>query len=115
MAFVWNLDFEITIDIEEIGERIKRISKRAFSENELNFANNELIKLNLLWNVKESVYKLANIKGLEFKTQINVLPFTDIENIKAELISSNKKRNFLFQGKILNNHSLVFGREILKQ
>ncbi|MCK9256162.1 MAG: 4'-phosphopantetheinyl transferase superfamily protein [Bacteroidales bacterium] len=115
VAFVWNLDFEITIDIEEIGERIKRISKRAFSENELNFANNELIKLNLLWNVKESVYKLANIKGLEFKTQINVLPFTDIENIKAELISSNKKRNFLFQGKILNNHSLVFGREILKQ
>ncbi len=111
VAFVWNPDFEISIDIEEIGERITRIARRAFSEDELKFANDDIVKLNLLWNVKECVYKLAGIKGLEFKTQIHVLPFDSIESIEAELITTEGKRNFLFHGKILEGHSLVFGSE----
>jgi len=67
-----------------------------------------------LWNVKECVYKLAGIKGLEFKTQIHVFPFENIENIEAELITSEGKRNFLFHGKILKEHSLVYGSEKVK-
>ena len=114
VAFVWNPDFEISIDIEEIGERITRIARRAFSEDELKFANDDIVKLNLLWNVKECVYKLAGIKGLEFKTQIHVFPFENIENIEAELITSEGKRNFLFHGKILKEHSLVYGSEKVK-
>ncbi len=111
-AVIWNPDTETAIDIEEISERVTRIAKRAFSLPELEFANNDILKLNLLWNCKECVYKLAEIKGLDFKKQIQVLPFNAEDKIKAELISGGNIRYFEFEyGKILN-HSYVWGKEM---
>lgn len=110
-AIVWHPEKEIAIDIEEIGERIMRISRRAFSDSELKFANNDLIKLNLLWNTKECVYKLSGIKGVDFKQQIRVLPFDSIGEIRAELISDSVTRSFKFNSSTILNQSLVWGSE----
>lgn len=112
VAIVWNSDFEIAVDIEEIGERIIRISKRAFSEKELEFANNNLINLHLMWGVKECVYKLAEVQGLEFKSQIHIYPFSENEKIKAELYHQGVTRKFLCDYQIVENHCLTWGNEV---
>jgi 4'-phosphopantetheinyl transferase len=111
-AVIWSPDTEISIDIEEISERITRIAKRAFSLPEIEFADNNLLKLNLLWNCKECVYKLAEIKGLDFKKQIRVFPFDAEGKINAELVHDERTRHFEFEYSEILNHSYVWGREI---
>ncbi len=110
-AVIWSPDAEIAIDIEEINSRITRIAQRAFSVPELDFANGDLLKLNLLWNCKECVYKLAEIKGLDFKQQIKVLPFDESGKINAELFHNEKTSFFEFEYGELLNHSFVWGKE----
>lgn len=111
-AIIWHPEKEIAIDVEELGERIKRISHRAFSDSELEFANNDLLKLNLLWNTKECVYKLIGIKGVDFKKQIRVLPFDNNNEIRAELISDSEPKYFNFNSSTVLNNSLVWGSEV---
>lgn len=110
-AVIWSPDTEIAIDIEEVSSRITRIAKRAFSASELDFAGDDLLKLNLLWNCKESVYKLAEIKGLDFKQQIKVLPFSESGKINAELYHNKQTRFFKFEYSEILNHSFVWGVE----
>ena len=110
VAVIWSKSFEYAIDIEEVAERITRISKRAFSNSELEFAEGNLIKLNLMWNCKESVYKIAENKGLSFKEQIRVHPFADDKKIMCEMIIENEKSFFEFEYGMLENHTFVYGK-----
>lgn len=111
-AIVWHPTKEYAIDIEEFSGRTERISKRAFSETELNFATNDSFKLNILWNIKECVYKLANIQGLDFKAQIKVEPFVENSQIKASLITAENTKEFIFNSGTILNHSFVWGCEV---
>jgi hypothetical protein len=111
-AIIWSPETEYAIDIEEVSSRITRIAKRAFSDSELEFAGNDLLKLNLLWNCKECVYKLAEIKGLDFKAQIRVFPFVENGKLSAELKTNDLTRRFEFDYGEISNHSFVWGKEI---
>jgi len=112
VAVIWNPDTEYAVDIEEISPRMTRIAYRAFSEKELAFANNDITKLTLLWNCKECVYKIAGNKAVEFREQINVLPFREGEKIYCELTDNNIISSFEFESGLISNHSFVWGKQI---
>jgi hypothetical protein len=112
VAVIWSEKSRFAIDIEEISDRITRIAKRAFSQDELDFADNNTEKLNLLWNCKECVYKLANIVGLDFKQQIKVIPFLENERIICELTHDNIISVYQFEYGIILNHTFVWGKQI---
>lgn len=111
-AVIWNPDTEFAVDIEEISPRMTRIAYRAFSEKELAFADNDITKLTLLWNCKECVYKIAGNKAVEFREQINVLPFREGEKIYCELSENYKISIFEFESGLISNHSYVWGKQI---
>ncbi|HOZ29469.1 MAG TPA: 4'-phosphopantetheinyl transferase superfamily protein [Bacteroidales bacterium] len=112
-AVIWSRNTEYSIDIERISPRLLRIAKRAFSETELEFALADLIKLSLLWNCKECVYKLANDKGMNFQKQIQVQPFSNIKEILCHYIDNKgNKRIYRFSGGQILDHTYVWGKQI---
>jgi phosphopantetheinyl transferase len=110
VCVIWHPKEEPAIDIEKINPRIQKIAKRAFSEKELNFAQNNEKILTILWNCKECVFKISNKTNIEFKTQIEVLPFShDCNTIYCNLIYSNRIINYKFYQFEINDYSCVWG------
>ena len=64
----------IGIDIQNISPKVDIIKEKFLSGKELEF-NLSLKKLNLLWTVKEAVYKVYGKKKLRFKEDILVKGF----------------------------------------
>ncbi len=57
------------IDIEEISERIIKIKDKFLSEKEKVMFEKNTENLLIAWTVKESLYKMLNVPGIEFKSQ----------------------------------------------
>lgn len=112
VSLIWSENKQYSIDIEELDGRIIRISKRAFNEFELSWAKNNPIKLNYLWNAKECIYKLSENKGLEFKTQIRLHNYSEIENSSIfKLFTENKTEFFKIFFDTFNNHTLAYAEK----
>lgn len=62
-------------DIEEVTDRITPISERFCSSDELELFSGEVgeIQLTQLWSCKEAIYKLINIKGIQWKKQMRCI------------------------------------------
>ena len=72
----------IGIDIEEIERNQFQLHKKFTTPNEQRWIEevNELQQKQLIsaiiWSAKEAIYKLANIEGLLFESEIEISPFT---------------------------------------
>jgi phosphopantetheinyl transferase len=62
---------ELGIDIEEIDERIERISSRFMNEEEeVLIGSNRLLGLTRIWTLKEAMFKLNPRTGIDFKSEL---------------------------------------------
>ena len=62
---------ELGIDIEEIDERINRISSRFMNEEEEEFIGTDrLLGLTRIWTLKEAMFKLNPRTGIDFKSEL---------------------------------------------
>ncbi|MDL2262000.1 4'-phosphopantetheinyl transferase superfamily protein [Bacteroidales bacterium OttesenSCG-928-I21] len=110
-VIVWHQYKKLGVDIEKIDKRLYKIAERAFSEEELLFANKDLKKLCLLWNCKECVFKLFDNQDIEFKAQIKVMPF-EIElndKIICEFYGNDDKIIFELSFLQIEDNTLVWG------
>lgn len=71
----------IGIDIEEIGRNQYTLHKKfttpkeqEWIENSRDLSQKQLISA-IIWSAKEAIYKLANINGLLFESEIEITPF----------------------------------------
>lgn len=78
-------DAHCGIDVQQISPKVERIASKFVREDEMEFIpeHQKLEYLNLLWTMKEAVFKHFGT-NVEFKRQIRVLPF---------LISKNSATN----------------------
>ena len=85
----------IGIDIEKNQPKLKRIANRFISDEDYNNKqlNNEL---HWLWTAKESIYKLAGIRGLSFKNDI-IIRHLNINCFSGKAIMKNKKVDLVFK------------------
>ena len=100
------------IDIEMQREKIIKIAPK-FAEKELEFlekANQEyILKLTVIWGVKESIFKIRNEVGISFKDHIHVLPFEiDAKSGTANLHFQNKLIQFKYHFIEIDNFNLVY-------
>lgn len=62
---------ELGIDIEEIDERIDRISSRFMNEEEeVLIGKDRLLGLTRIWTLKEAMFKLNPRTGIDFKSEL---------------------------------------------
>jgi phosphopantetheinyl transferase len=85
------------MDIEKINEKVVRVRDKFLNENERNMFSADKETLTLLWSSKESLYKLYNINGLDYKNTITI--FTIDYSLQKITASVNN-----------NTHTLYFER-----
>lgn len=71
---------EVGIDIERIGERVRKVRSRFVRDDEIpGFealpAGEQLVQLLLHWSAKETLFKLMDVPGVDFVRHLRVLPF----------------------------------------
>ena len=71
----------VGIDIEAISPRIMKIKEKFLSTKELESIDStrEVNHLLLCWSAKETVYKAMSEEDVDFKTQMQIVPFIPLE------------------------------------
>lgn len=92
-AVIVNLSNDVGCDIEKISDKLLRVAHKYLSEPELQFAQNDLLKLCILWCAKESLYKWYGKKNLSFKDNIYIEPFQEKPTtLKGEILIEGKTK-----------------------
>jgi phosphopantetheinyl transferase len=93
------------VDIEIIGERVSRISKRFLSESEKEFALTN-IHQHIIWGAKEAIFKAWSLGNVEFNSDIIIDPFIPEDH---GLIHANfRSKLYTLRYKKLNELMLVY-------
>ncbi|WP_418696523.1 4'-phosphopantetheinyl transferase family protein [Bacteroides sp.] len=71
-------DKEVGIDIEQYGERVRRVAHKFMREDEEAslFRGTEIWSLLLHWSAKETMFKCMNASDVDFREHMRVLPFS---------------------------------------
>ncbi len=68
----------VGVDAEQVDRNIDQVTTRFLSDEELNhirqFENQQLVKI-LYWCAKESIFKCTPHEGIQFNSQISIIPF----------------------------------------
>ena len=102
-------DKQVGIDLEEFGEKIKKIEKK-FLDLELDYPI-DLSTSNLLvyWNIKESIFKSLENKPMDFRKNIIVLPLEKENNkVKSWYINNDEIYSFCSYYKVSKNYTLAY-------
>lgn len=91
-------DKEVGIDIEQYGERVRRVAYKFMREDEEAslFCGTEIWSLLLHWSAKETMFKCMNASDVDFREHMRVLPFSVGESgiFSAEEYRTAEKRKF---------------------
>lgn len=103
---------KVGIDIETIGNKVVRIGdKFLHPEEKASFSKeNSQLMHHIYWGAKEAIYKMMNVKGVEFKSQIRILAFELAEEgkTKGTFTHMGIKENIAVFYKKINNSILVY-------
>lgn len=102
VALIMDKNQDVGIDIEFLESRILRLAPKFMSDQELIYANNQLLTSGLIWSAKEALYKYHGRKKLLFSKQLLIEKFDPESDTK-------------FYGKIIDGktekHELEFVKE----
>lgn len=68
---------EVGMDIERIDPRVNRVSHKFLTDSEqlISFHQDQTLINTLIWSAKETLYKVYGRKSMDFKENLNILPF----------------------------------------
>lgn len=106
VVIILNDNKNVAIDLEYHSNKIERVLTRFLNENELNFVSNFHKKeaATLIWCSKETLFKLIDKEGVNFKKDFSTLPFEPnkkgvIESLINTSTPSQKQIiNYIFNG-----------------
>lgn len=112
LAIITSTKENVGIDIEVIGNKVVRIGEKFLHPDEkASFPEKNIdIRHHIYWGAKEAIYKMMNVKGVEFKSQIRILAFelTEEGQTQGEFTNEGKKENIKVFYKKINNSILVY-------
>ena len=102
-------DKQVGIDLEEFGEKIKKIEKK-FLDVELDYPIDlSISNLVVYWNIKESIFKSLENKPMDFRKNIIVLPLEKENNkVKSWYINNDEIYSFCSYYKVFKNYTLAY-------
>lgn len=102
-------DHKVGIDIEVVGDKILKITDK-FLETELIYPQVLNKKTALIyWNIKESIFKSVENRGIDFRKNIIVIPFNQKDNYtKSWYINNEEIYSFDTHFKISKNYTLAY-------
>ncbi len=102
------------IDIEQIRDRIERVTEKFLSEKEISSVGieNRLEKLYVCWGAKEAMYKVCGKPDVNFIHDMEIAPFNYLcigrGSAKAEMKTPGGKLHFGITYRKINNYMLTY-------
>ncbi|MDX1627867.1 MAG: 4'-phosphopantetheinyl transferase superfamily protein [Fulvivirga sp.] len=93
VAAIIDSNLPVGIDLEQPKSKIVKIAPKFLNNKELRFGGQNAVKLNMMWCIKETLYKIYGKKGLIFKKHLDIQPF-------------NEQRDKLIVGNIIANSTV---------
>lgn len=104
---------EVGVDIEQYGNRVKRVASRFIREDEKASidAGDEIYGLLLHWSAKETMFKLMEEDAVDFIDHLRILPFEPKRSgtMEAYEYRSGKQQHFLINYDTHSDYVLTFG------
>lgn len=100
----------VGIDLEQPRDKVLRIAHKFLNDDELNFAENNVRMLNIMWCVKETLYKIYGKKGLSFREHLQIKPFntTDLNTITGNIIVNDTSESYKLQYRDESDYILTY-------
>lgn len=109
--------YNVGIDIQEIVEKMQRISVKFINNHESNWTKN-LVDLHLVWGAKEAMYKAWGKKGIDFKADMNVKAPLWKDNsctFSGSLVKKGIHMHFDLKASLIDNFVLVYAIEKFRE
>lgn len=114
-AVILHKHLNVGIDIEETSRDYNRIEKKYLSDIELLQTHKDSKLQCLYWCAKETIFKLVDDEGVEFRQQIRIVPETETQFF-ANFLSGDKESKYKLYHQFFSGHCLVWAtRDPLNQ
>jgi len=102
-------DLKVGIDVQKTDHKINTIAKKFIGYETSYLTHDDFKRKSIIWNIKESIYKIANIIGLDYKTHLLVVPFNLSDNFTYSwLIYKNLKERYASYFFTIENYSFAY-------
>ena len=102
-------DFKVGIDVQEFNNKINTIAKKFIDYETLYVKDNDTQIMSIIWNIKESIYKIAEIIGLDYKNHLLVIPFSINDDFTYSwLIYKKRKERYISYFFTIENYSFAY-------
>ena len=102
-------DFKVGIDVQEFNNKINTIVKKFIGYEALYVKDNDIQIISIIWNIKESIYKIAEIIGLDYKNHLLVIPFNINDDFTYSwLIYKKRKERYISYFFTIENYSFAY-------
>ena len=102
-------DLKVGIDVQKTDHKINTVAKKFIGYETLYLDVDDFKRMTIIWNIKESIYKIANINGLDYKTHLLVVPFNLCDNFTYSwLIYKNLKERYASYFFTIENYSFAY-------
>ena len=102
-------DFKVGIDVQEFNNKINTIAKKFIGYEALYIKDNDTQIMSIIWNIKESIYKIAKIIGLDYKNHLLVIPFNINDDFTYSwLIYKKRKERYISYFFTIENYSFAY-------
>ena len=110
-------EFSIGVDIEFERQQLLKIKHKFCTPEELQFCNENIQQILLIWSAKEAMYKAYGKKEVDFKEQMNVWDFEHLSDaqsgeFKGSLVTKNN--TYLFDIEFRRKYPFVLTWTLLK-
>ena len=109
-ALLLHHSLPVGIDIERRSERIKKIADKFISESEYIDPSRKVIHQLLHWSAKESLFKLMNQQGVDFRQHLHIQPFIPMDSgtMIATETRTELSRTFLIRYEVHDEYVLTW-------
>lgn len=89
-AAIYHLDNQVGIDMDIVRPKIMKIGTRFLAKSELEFLEDDPVQYTMAWSAKESIFKCQGKRGVSFRENIVLEPFTVSDNqIQGKIQGTN--------------------------
>ncbi|SIN68356.1 4'-phosphopantetheinyl transferase superfamily protein [Algoriphagus halophilus] len=107
---IFHRDTPVGIDMDIIREKILRIGFRFLDPSELDFLEKDPLHYTLAWSAKESIFKCQGRRGVSFRDNILLEPFSpDATVIKARIRETDySDHHYTVHARVINDTVLTY-------
>jgi len=113
LAIIHNLSEKTGIDIELIRDKVKTIQHKFLNETEQKQANNDTETLVSFWAVKETLYKIYGLKGIDFKKNL-FIERVGSGRVLARIEVQGQSQRFSLIKEKTDNYILVYAEKEIR-